>query len=152
VSESKPIPRVPYNILLPKILPDSPMNLPMSVTKQVKIAKPAAKNPKAKPNANSKGKKNAQLISRMERNKPRPLVNPEPIMVSEDSDSEIERFLANDYPYSEGLCDKPSYEFVKNLPPCLQDDPNFPGIEMPCGTLGDSSKSPPAQPTVSPCD
>jgi hypothetical protein len=152
VSESKPIPPVPYSVLLPKPLPDSPTNLPMSVTKQVEIAKPTAKNPKAKPNANSKGKKNARLISRMERNKPRPPVNPEPIMVSEVSDSEIERFLTNEYPYSEGLCDKPSYDFVKNLPPCLRDDPNFPGIEMPHGTLGDSSKPPPSQPVVSPCD
>jgi hypothetical protein len=43
VSERKHTPHVPYNVLLPKPLPDSPMNLPMSVTKQVKIAKPAAK-------------------------------------------------------------------------------------------------------------
>jgi hypothetical protein len=82
-----------------------------------------AKRPKAKPTANSKGKKNARLISRMARNKPKIPVNPDPIMVSEDSDSEIERYLASEYPYSEGLCDKPAYDFVKNLPPCLQDDP-----------------------------
>ena len=73
----------------------------------------------------------------MVRNKSKIPINPEPIVVSEDSDSEIERFFANEYPYSEGLCDKPSYDFVKNLPPCLRDDPNFPGIEMPRGTLGD---------------
>jgi hypothetical protein len=152
VSEGKPIPPVPYNVLLPKPLPDPPTNLPMSVTKQVEIAKPTAKQPKAKANANSKGKKNARLISRMARNKPKPSANPEPIVVSEDSDSEIERFLANEYPYSEGLCDKPPYEFVKNLPPCLRDDPNFPGIELPRGTLGDSSKPSSAQPVVPPCD
>jgi hypothetical protein len=152
VSESKPIPLVPYNVLLPKPLPDSPMNLTMSVTKQVEIAKPVAKKPKAKPNANSKGKKNARLISHMVINKLRPPTNPEPIMVSEDSNSEIERFLANEYPYSEGLCNKPSYDFVKNLPPCLRDDPNFPSIEMPRGTLCDLSKPSPAQPAVPPCD
>jgi hypothetical protein len=73
-------------------------------------------------------------------------------VVSEDSDSEIERFLANEYPYSKGLCDKPPYDFVKNLPPCLQDNPNFPGIELPSGTLGDSSKPSATQSAVPPCD
>jgi hypothetical protein len=151
VNESKAIPPMPYNVLLPKALLDSPMNLPMSVTKQVEISKPVAKNPKAKAGANSKGKKNTRLISHMARNKPKISVNPEPIMVSEDSDLEVERFLANEYPYSEGMCDKPSYDFVKILPPCLQDDPNFPGIEMPRGALGDSWKPSPAQPAVPPC-
>ena len=42
----------------------------------------------------SKEKKNARLISRMVRNKPKPPVKSEPIVVSEDSDSSIERFLA----------------------------------------------------------
>jgi hypothetical protein len=88
----------------------------------------------------------------MARNRPKPPANSEPIVVSEDSDSEIERFLANEYPYSEGLCDKPAYGFVKNLPPCLQDDPKFPGIELPHGTLGESSKPPSAQSVVPPCD
>jgi hypothetical protein len=113
-----------------------------------------AKRPKAKPTANSKGKKNARLISRMARNKPKAPVNPDPIMVSEDSDSEVERYLASEYPYSEGLCDKPAYDFVKNLPPCLQNDPNYPGIKMPCETPGDSSKPPPAlaEPAAPPCD
>jgi hypothetical protein len=75
-------------------------------------------------------------------------------MVSEDSDSEVERYLASEYPYSEGLCNKPSYDFVKNLPPCLQNDPNYPGIKMPRETPGDSSKPPPAlsQPAAPPCD
>lgn len=67
VIESNPI-LVPYNVLLSKPLPDSPVNLPMSVTKEVEVAKPAAKKPKAKTGANSKGKKNAGLISRMARN------------------------------------------------------------------------------------
>jgi hypothetical protein len=71
VTETQPIPPVPYIVFLPKPLPDPPTNLPMAVTKQVKIAKPATKNPKAKTNANSKGNKNAQLISRMVRNKPK---------------------------------------------------------------------------------
>jgi hypothetical protein len=134
VSEGKSAPPVPYNVLLPKPLPDSPIDLPNSVTKDVETVKPVAKRPKAKPTVNSKGKKNARLISRMARNKPRPPVNPDPIILSGDSDSEVERYLASEYPYSEGLCTKPSYDFVKNLPPCLQNDPNYPGIKMPCET------------------
>jgi hypothetical protein len=152
VIEGKSVPPVPYSALLPKPLLDSPMDLPNSMTQHVEIPKPVAKNPKAKTGANSKGKKNAQLISCMARNKSRPPINPEPIMVNEDSDLEIERFLANEYPYSEGLSDKPSYEFVKNLPPHLRNDPNSPGIEMPRGTLGNLSKPSPAQPVVPPCD
>jgi hypothetical protein len=88
----------------------------------------------------------------MARNKPRTPANSEPIVVSEDSDLEIERFLANEYPYSKGLCDKPAYDFVKNLPPCLRDNPKFPGIELSRGTLGDSSKPSSAQPAIPPCD
>jgi hypothetical protein len=103
VSERKSAPPVPYSALLPKPLPDSPIDLPNSVTKDVETVKPVGKKPKAKPTANSKGKKSARLISRMERNTPRPPVNPDPIMVSEDSDSKVERYLASEYPYSEGL-------------------------------------------------
>jgi hypothetical protein len=56
----------------------------------------------------------------MVRNKPKTPADSKPIVVSEASDSEIERFLADEYPYSEGLCNKPPYDFVKNLPPCLR--------------------------------
>jgi hypothetical protein len=151
VTESKPTP-VPYSVLLPKPKPDSPTNLPMAVTKQVEIDKPATKRPKTKTNANAKSKKNARLISRMARNKPKPPAKSEPIVVSEDSDSDIERFLAEEYPYSEGLCGKPPYDFVKNLPPCLRDNPDFPGIEPPHETLGESSKPPSVQTVAPPCD
>jgi hypothetical protein len=90
----------------------------------------------------------------MARNKPKPLVELNPIVLSEDSDSEVERFLASEYPYSKGLCAKPSYDFVSNLPPCLQNKPNYPGIKLPCETLGHSSKPSPAlsKPTMPPCD
>jgi hypothetical protein len=154
VSETKSVPPVPYSALLPKPLPEPSVDLPNSVTEDVENVKPVAKKPKTKPNANSKGKKNARLISRMERNKPKAPVNPDPIVLSEESDSKIERFLASEYPYSEGLCDKPAYDFVKNLPPCLRDDPNYPGIKMPCETPGDSSKPPPvlSQLAAPPCD
>jgi hypothetical protein len=63
VTEDKTIPSVPYSILLPKPLPDSPIDLPHSVTKDVETVKPVGKKPKAKPTANAKGKKNACLIS-----------------------------------------------------------------------------------------
>ena len=59
VSENKSVPPVPYSALLPKPLPDSPIDLPNYVTKVVKTVKPVAKRLKAKPNTNSKGKKNA---------------------------------------------------------------------------------------------
>ena len=117
VSEGKSVPSVPYSVLLPKPLPDSPTDLPHSVTKDVEIVKFVAKRPKTKPTANSKGKKNARLISRMARSKSKSPVNPDPIVLSEDSDSEVEHFLASEYPYSEGLCAKPSFDFVSNLPP-----------------------------------
>jgi hypothetical protein len=154
VSEGKSVPPVPYSILLPKPLPDSPIDLPHFVTKDAETVKPVGKKPKVKPTANSKGKKNARLISRMARNKPKPPINLDPIVLSEDSDSEVERFLASEYPYSEGLCAKPSFDLVSNLPPCLQNDPNYPGIKLPCKTPGDSSKPSPAlpKPTVPPCD
>jgi hypothetical protein len=154
VSESKLVPPVPDSALLPKPLPEPPIVLPNSVTKDVENVKPVAKNTKTKPFANSKGKKNARSISCMARNKPKAPVNPDPIMISEDSDLEIERYLASEYPYSEGLCDKPAYDFVKNLPPCLLNDPNYPDIKMPCETPGDSSKPPPvlSQLATPPCD
>ena len=75
-------------------------------------------------------------------------------MLNEDSDLEVEHFLASEYPYSQGLCPDPSYDFVSNLPPWLQDDPNYRGIKLPCETLNHLPKPPPAlsKPTVSPCD
>jgi hypothetical protein len=63
VTDDKTIPPVPYNILLPKPLSNSPIDLPHSVTKDVEIVKLVGKKPKAKPTANAKGKKNARLIS-----------------------------------------------------------------------------------------
>jgi hypothetical protein len=119
VNEDKAIPPIPYSILLPKPLPDSPIDLPHSMTKDVESVKPVERKPKEKPIANAKGKKNVRLISRMARNKSKPPVNPDPIVLSEDSDSEVEHFLASEYPYSDGLCAKPPYDFVSNLPPCL---------------------------------
>jgi hypothetical protein len=124
------------------------------VTKSVETVKPVSKKPKAHLTAKAKGKKNSHLISQMARNKPKPPIEPNPIVLSEDSDSEVERFLAREYPYSQGLCAKPSYDFLSNLPPCLRNDPNYPGIKLPCESIVHSPKSSPAlsKPTVSPCD
>jgi hypothetical protein len=142
ISESKSTP-VPYSVLLPEPKPDSPLNSPMAVTK---AAKPTTTKARAKTAA--RNKKNARMISRMERNKSKPPAKTEPIMVSEDSDSSIERFLAE-----EGFCgDEPPHDFVENLPPCLRDNPDFPGIKPPYETLRESSKPPSAQKVASPCD
>jgi hypothetical protein len=86
VSESKSI-SVPYSVLLPKPKPDSPVNLPMAVTN---VAKPITTKDRAKTAARNKN--NSRMISRMERNKSKPSAKTEPVMISEDSDSSIERF------------------------------------------------------------
>jgi hypothetical protein len=90
----------------------------------------------------------------MARNKPKPTAEHKPIVLSEDSDSDIERFLASEYPYSQGLCSEPPYDFVSNLPPCLKNNPSYPGIELPNETLGKVIKPSPAlsKPTQSSCD
>jgi hypothetical protein len=50
------------------------------------------------------------------------------------------------------LCNKPPYDFVKNLPPCLRDNPDFPGIKPSHETLGESSKPSFVQNVAAPCD
>jgi hypothetical protein len=80
---------------------------------------------------NYKNKKATCWVSRCARNKPKPCADiKNTIEVSEDSDSEIERFLAEEYPYSYGLCPEKPYDYVTNLPPCLKDNPLFPGIKL----------------------
>jgi hypothetical protein len=107
---------VPYSVLLPILEPDSPMA-------ETKVVKPITSKARAK-NA-VKSKRNARMISRMERNKSKPPVKTEPITIDDDSDSSIERFLAR-----EGFVnDEPPYDFVDNLPPCLKDNPDYPGIK-----------------------
>jgi hypothetical protein len=155
VVETKVVPPVPYHILLPKPSADHPIDLPNNITKSAEaIKRPASKKTKVKPTANDKGKRNARLISWMAWNKEKPPAHSNPITLSEDSDSEVEHFLASEYPYSQGLCVEPSYDFVSNLPPCLKDDPNYPGIKLPCETLDHFPKTSPAmsKPTQSPCD
>jgi hypothetical protein len=52
------------------------------------------------------------------------------IEVSERSDSEIDKFLAEEDPVSFGLYPDRRYDYVNNLPPCLKDNPNIPGIHF----------------------
>ena len=61
-------------------------------------------------------------------------------MLSEDLDSDIEHFLAEEYPYSCGLCSTKLYDYVSNLPPCLKNNPNYPGIKLHNETPGDLNK------------
>jgi hypothetical protein len=65
---------------------------------------------------NSRVKKNTRWISRCARNKPKKNVDQKPIVLSKDSDSEIECFLTEEYPYSHGLCSMEPYDYVSNLP------------------------------------
>jgi hypothetical protein len=142
VSESKSTP-IPYSVLLPKPKPDPPVNSLMAVTN---VAKPITTE--ARENTTTRNKRNARMISCMERNKSKPPAKTEPVMISEDSESSIERFLAE-----EGFCgEQTHYNFIDNLPPCLRDNPDYPGIKPSRQTLGESSKPPVAQKVASPCD
>jgi hypothetical protein len=100
-----------------------------------------------------KEKKNARLISRFSRNKPKPNIDQKPIVLSKDSDSDIEHFLAEEYPYSHGLFFKKPYDYVSNLPPCVKNDPNYPGIKMLKETPNNLNKPSPVmpKPNQSPC-
>jgi hypothetical protein len=151
VAERKFTP-MPYDVLLPRPKPESPTSLPNSVPKQTEVVKATTQKTRSKTRVDTRRKKNARLISRMARNKSKFPAKTEPIEVSEDSDSDIERFLFEEYPYSEGLCNKPPHEFVRKLPPCLRDDPDFPGIEPFHEILGEPSKPSSVQPVVVPCD
>jgi hypothetical protein len=147
VNENKVEPPVPFHVLLPPPKPsfDPNIDLPDVITEKAKaIKKDVRKNPKANRTVDAKGKKNARLILRMARNKPKPSIEQKPIDLSEDSDPDIECFLASEYPYSQGLCSEPPYDFVSNLPPCLKNNPSYPGIKLPNETLGNVIKPSPA--------
>jgi hypothetical protein len=129
------LPCDPISNLEPSTYPDAAQpdtqsdSYPKSCTKTVK--KPTGKNLKGNIDVNYKNKRAAHWISRCARNKPNLYADTKnTIEVSEDSDSEIERFLAEEYPYSYGICPDRRYDYVTNLPPCLKDDPDFPGIKL----------------------
>jgi hypothetical protein len=110
--------------------PDTQSNsYPESCTKTVK--KPTGKKLKGRVDVNYKNKRVARWISQCAINKPKPCADTEnTIEISEDTDSEIERFLAEEYPFSYGLCPDRPYDYVTNLPPCLKDNLDFPGIKL----------------------
>ena len=81
--------------------------------------------------ANFKNKRAGHLISQCARNKLKPCANTiNTIEVSEDSDSEIEKFLAEEDPVSYSLYPDRPYDYVNNLPPCLKDNLEFPSIQL----------------------
>jgi hypothetical protein len=146
VSETMVGPPVPFHILLPPskplVFPD--INLPNIITDKTEtVKKPVSKKVKGNPTVDRKGKKNDQLISRLAQNKPKPNVDQKPIVLSEESDFDIERFLAEEYPYSHGLCSDQPYDYVSNLPPCLKNNPNYPGIKLHNETPGGLNKPSP---------
>jgi hypothetical protein len=115
------------------------------------------KKVRGNPTVDSKGKKNARLISRFSRNKPNPNVEQKPIVLSEDSDSDVEHFLTEEYPYSHSLCFEPPYDYVSNFPPCLKNNPSYLGIHLHNETISDLNKpspaiSKPGQSSCSQCD
>jgi hypothetical protein len=142
---------VPLHILLPPFkpsvfpnldLPDALFN-PCAKDDIKAVKKPVSKKVNGNPTVNNKGKKNARLISRLARKKPKQNIDQKPIVLSEDSDSDIEHFLAEEYPYSHGLYSKKPYDYVSNLPPYLKNNPNYPGIKLHNETLGDLNKPSP---------
>jgi hypothetical protein len=106
------------------------------------------KKGKSDTTVNNKGKKNAQLISRYARNKPKTNIDQKPIVLRKDSDSDIENFLDEEYPYSHGLCSKKPYDYVSNLPPCLKNNPNYPGIKLHKETPSNLNKTLPVMPKL----
>jgi hypothetical protein len=107
------------------------------------VKKSTRKKCKGSADVNYKNKKVARWVSRCARNKPKPCADQNAIVVSEDSDLEIERFLAEEYPYSYGLCPDRPYDYVTNLPPCLKDNHDFPGIKLSNEPTGPMEDSPP---------
>jgi hypothetical protein len=74
-------------------------------------------------------KRVGRLISRSLRNRSKPHVRfINSIKIHEDSNSDIERFLAQEDPN----CSEPDqpFDYVNNLPPCLKDSKGFTGIKL----------------------
>jgi hypothetical protein len=86
-----------------------------------------------------KNKRAGRLISRKQRDKPNSHVSSiKTIEIHESSNSEIERFLAEeDPPYLKPGLDQ-AYNFIDNLPPCLKHNQGFPGIKFDKKSIGNS--------------
>jgi hypothetical protein len=93
--------------------------------------KPTGKTSKGDVDLSFKNKRAGRLISRKLRNKSNPHASSiKMIEIHESSDSEIDRFLAEEDPLSfQPHLDQP-YNFVDNLPPCLKHSEGFPGIKL----------------------
>jgi hypothetical protein len=78
VSETKVEPPMPFHVLLPSPKPsvDPDIDLPdIVIDKTEANKKPVRKKVKGNPTIDGKGKKNARLISRLARNKPKPSID-----------------------------------------------------------------------------
>jgi hypothetical protein len=90
-----------------------------------------------------KNKRAGRLISRKLRNKSNPHVSSiKMIEIHESSDSEIDRFLAEEDPPSFQAEPDQAYNFVDNFPPCLKHSQGFPGIKFDNKPKGNSEDSP----------
>jgi hypothetical protein len=102
---------------------------------------PSYKPPKGEMDIGFKNKRESRLISRILRNKSNSHVSSiKMIEVHESSDSEIERFLAEEDPPCLKLDLGQAYNFVDNFPPYLKHSQGFPGINLdnkPTGNSGD---------------
>jgi hypothetical protein len=95
------------------------------------VKKPTGKKLKGSVDVNFKNKRDGWLISRSLRNKTNPHVDTiSMIEVSKSSDSEIDKFLAEEDPMSFGLYLNRPYNYVDNFPPCFKDNPEFLGIQL----------------------
>jgi hypothetical protein len=103
--------------------------------------RPTCKPSKGDIDLGFKNKRAGRLISRKLRNKPNSHVSSiKMIEIHESSDSEIERFLAEEDPPSLKPGLDQAYNFVDNFPPCLKHSQGFPGIKFdkkPIGNSGD---------------
>ena len=91
VTETNTEPPLPLHLLLPKPSADPKVDLlDFGTDKSEPTKKPISKKPKANTTANAKGKRNPHLISRMARKTPKPSAERDPIVLSEDSDSNVE--------------------------------------------------------------
>jgi hypothetical protein len=126
-------------------LPDT-MADPCAKDNTKAIKSPVRKKGKGDTTVSSKGKKNAQWILRCARNKPKQSTDQKPIILRKDSNSEIKRFLVEEYPYSHGLYSMEPYDYVSNSPLCLKNNPNYPGIKLHNETPGNLKESSPMMP------
>lgn len=154
VTETLVVPTVSSPTLLPPVKPSNFPNFDLPDTMadpcdkdNTKAFKRLVRNKgKGDTGVNSKGKKNARWISRCARNKPKQITDQKLIILSEDSDSEIECFVAEEYPYSHDLCSMEPYDYVSNLPLCLKNNPKFLGIKLHSDTPGNLKEPSPVMP------